>query len=88
MLLTDYLTVAQTVFFSIISLVIIAIGAILIVAAYYLMRIAGHVNRISENLDNASEEVKKDIFEIFEKLSALPFIKKLIRKRVKNKHNK
>lgn len=75
----DYLTISQTVFYAAFSFIVILIGLLLITAIYYLVKITRHVNKISENLEHASDEVKKNVEEIIENLSKLPLISRFLK---------
>lgn len=80
MSISDYLTLSQTVFFAVFSFVIIIVGILLAIVIYYLVKITKHANKISDNLEHASDDVKKNIHEIVEALSKLPIVSVLFKK--------
>lgn len=77
----DYLVLSQTIFYSALSFFIVVIGILLVSVIYYLIKIEGHVNKISENFEHASDEVKRNISEIIDKLQSLPLISLLFKKK-------
>lgn len=83
MLPMSVLVFAQTLFYFSASIAIIIIGVIFAMAVYHLMRIAKKIHEISDNLSELSEETKKAIEEIIEKLSNLPILSFFVKKKVK-----
>lgn len=81
MSLIDYLTISQTVFYLSFSIALIALGIVITGILYYLFKITRHVENISKNLENASNEVRKNVIAIIEELIKLPFISKFIKKK-------
>ena len=80
MTISDYLIIAQTVFFATFSLVIIVVGILLGIVIYYLVKIARHINKISENVEHASAEIADRIEDVIEKLQALPLVSLFFKK--------
>ncbi len=65
---------AQTLYYLVASVAIIAIGTLFLVILYHLIHIAKHLRHISDNLDSTSNDLKKRIEEIIERLSELPIL--------------
>ena len=76
----ELLILAQTIFYLVISVVIVFAGVLLCVATYHLAAIAKHLHRLSANLDNASQEVRETIESIIKVLAHLPLMSLLFRK--------
>ena len=74
------LIIAQTIFYLTVSLAIIVLGVLAAMVTYYLIKIAKNVNKISENLDQASDEIKANVKEIIDRLSRLPILSFLLNK--------
>gem|GEM_PF-6084156 len=68
------LILAQTLYYFAASLAIIIFGALLGMMAYYLIQIARQMQNLSENLNQASDEIKENIGEIFDNLSRIPLL--------------
>jgi len=75
----DILYVAQTTFYLTFSLVVIAVGILFILITYNFLRLIRYLRHISRNLENASEEVRRNITEIIERLSKLPIFSAFVR---------
>ena len=86
----DALILAQTVFYIVFSIAIFTLSLLLCIVAYYFIGIARHMRHVSERVDNASEEVRKQIEGIVKALEKLPFISYLFKKknRVQRKQNR
>ncbi len=80
----DALIFAQTIFYLVISLLGVVFGVLFAIMAYYLVRIAKHIDKISNNLDEASGEVKENVKEIISKLSVLPLFSLFFKNRTGN----
>lgn len=76
----DALIFAQTVFYLTFSLLIIVLLVSAVLVSYYIVRIAKNLNKLSDDLHQASEEVRENIKEIMERLSSLPFLSFLLKK--------
>lgn len=76
---------SQTAFYLTFSLAIIILGLLFAIVAYHLIRITQHLNKISENLDNASEEITENIKDIIERLSSLPILSFLMKRKIGKK---
>ena len=81
------LILAQTIFYFTASLAIIVFGVLLGIMAYYFIQIARQVQNLSENLNQASDEIKENIKEIFDNLSRIPLLSFLFREK-KEEHRK
>ncbi|MDE2001741.1 MAG: hypothetical protein KGI60_04230 [Patescibacteria group bacterium] len=68
------LVAAQTLFYFTVSLAIIVLGVLCAVIAYYLMKVARNLRRISDNLGDASDDVHVKIEEALENLASIPFL--------------
>lgn len=68
------LILAQTIFYLVASLAIVIFGVLLGMVAYYFVQIARQMQNLSENLNQASDEIKENIGEIFDNLSRIPFL--------------
>lgn len=75
------LILAQTLFYFVASLAIIVFAVLLGMAAYYLIQIARQVQNLSENLNQASDEIKENIQEIFDNLSRIPLLSFLFKEK-------
>lgn len=75
---------AQTLFYFTISLAIIALAILLGIITYHFIAIAKHLRKLSADLDQASDDVRKNIEEIMDRLSDLPLFSFLL----KTDHNK
>lgn len=86
----DALILAQTVFYIVFSIAIFTLSILLGIVAYYFIGIAKHMRKVSERVDNASEEVREQIEGIIEALEKLPFISFLFKKknRISRKKNR
>lgn len=71
---------AQTLFYLTVSLAIIVLSVLLGVVAYHFIAIAKHLRKLSTDLDQASDDVRKNIEEIVEQLSSLPLFSLLFKK--------
>ena len=80
MVLADYLTISQIIFYATFSIAFLAFGIIIISILYYLLRIARHVENISNNIEIATDEARENLSKIIEKLLSLPFISRFIKK--------
>lgn len=74
----------QTLFYSTVSLAIIALAILLGIIAYHFIAITKHLRKLSADLDQASDDVRKNIEEIMDRLSELPLFSFLL----KNGNNK
>lgn len=68
----DILYFAQTAFYLTFSFFVIAIGVLLFLIIYNLLVLVKYLRHISQNLENASEEIKNNIIAIIERISELP----------------
>lgn len=75
------LMISQIIFYSVFSLAIIIIGFLLAITTYHLVNIVKELEAISKNLHDASDEAKDKIKDIVERLSDLPFLSFLLKKR-------
>lgn len=70
----EFLTFAQTVFYLTVSLAIIVIGILCAVVVFHLIHIVKHLRNISDNLDDATGELKNRVKEVIEQLASLPIL--------------
>lgn len=70
---------AQTLFYLTVSLAIIIFGILLGIIAYHFIAIAKHLRKLSADLDQASDDVRKNIEEIMDRLSELPLFSFLLK---------
>jgi len=73
---------SQIVFNLVVSIVIIALGILMAIVAYHLIKIAKELEQISHNFHETADEAGERIKEILEKLSNLPILSYFL------KHNK
>ena len=81
----EALIVSQTVFYFVASFAIVMIGVILGVIAYYGVQIGKRLQKISENMEKSSADVRENIAELFDKLSEIPFISSFFKKGRRNR---
>jgi len=84
MSLSDYLTLSQILFYISFSVAFLAFGSIFVSIIYYLLRITRHLERIANNVEIASDEVRNNIIKIIEALAKLPIVSSFF----KRKHGK
>jgi len=82
------LILSQTVFYFSFSFLILVFITSAILISYYLIRIAKNLNKLSEDLHTASEEVRENIKDIMGQLSKLPFLSFLLDKSLEKKSKK
>lgn len=70
----EALIIAETVFYIVVSLAIIALGLFLTIMAYEIVKIAKNLRAISDNLSSISKDTEAKIREIIQKLSDLPIL--------------
>ena len=75
------LILSQTIFYISASLAIIILGILFAITTYHIICIARHLNKIANNIDEATDTMKENIKEIIEKLSVLPIISYLFNKK-------
>jgi len=73
------LILAQTLFYLTVSLAIIVLGVLLGIATYHFIAIAKNLRKLSADLDKASDDVRKNVEEIMERLSTLPLFSFLLK---------
>ncbi len=77
---------AETVFYVVVSLAIIALGILFGIVTYELVKITHNLRNISENISSASKETEDMIKEMLNRLSGSPilslFTRKALRKAV------
>jgi hypothetical protein len=71
---------AQTLYYLVVSLAIIVLGALFTIITYHLIYITKHLRHISDNLDDTSGELKKRIEEVIERLASLPILSFFLKK--------
>lgn len=81
----DYLILAQTVFYVVFSFAIFIGSLLLAIVVFYLIKIARHLNKIAENLDSASDEVRQRLKEVIQAASELPVVSFLFKQHKKRK---
>lgn len=82
---------SQILFNLIASIAIIVLGVLFAIATYHLIYIMKHLQNISDNLDNVTDEFKMRVEDIIEKLSSLPIFSFFLKKGIRHKsdlHNK
>ncbi len=79
---------SQTLFYLTVSFAIIALSVLFGVIAYHLMKITKDLSKISNNLGEASDDLREQIEATLEKLSSIPFLSSFLRKESPKKHNK
>lgn len=84
----DALIFSQTIFYLTFSLLIIVLLISAVLVSYYLVHIAKNLNKLSDDLNRASEGVKENIKEIMKQLSSLPFLSFLLKKQGNDKVSK
>ncbi|MDP3956767.1 MAG: hypothetical protein Q8P97_02115 [bacterium] len=84
----DALILAQTVFYIVFSVAIFTISILLGIVAYYLIGIARHLRKVSERIDDVSEDARQHIESIVNTLEGLPFISYFFKKKNTTKKNK
>ena len=70
----EYLIIAQTAFYAVFSLAILTLSILLAAALYYLLGIAKHLRKITENADAVSGEAREKLQELLDALTRLPII--------------
>jgi hypothetical protein len=83
--MNETLIVAQTIFYATFSFAILLGTLILIVVAYYLVRIARHLSKVARNAEHLSDDVRERILEYIDEISRLPLVSLLFQKR-ESKH--
>lgn len=68
----DIFEIAQVSYYLIVSFAVLVLGAMLAILVYRLIRIAGHLQSVSERLDGAAHKLDGALGNIIVKLSALP----------------
>ncbi len=66
------LILAQTLFYTTVSIAIIVLGVLSVILVKYVIRIAQQLEKLSMNLNDASEDARDRINEIIDRLSELP----------------
>lgn len=88
----DILTIAQIVFYSSFSLLIIGFGIITALIFYNIIKLIKELKELTANANKASEEVVRKIQEILDQLSLFPilsfFFKKMTGKDKEKVNNK
>lgn len=72
---------SETVFYLTVSLAIIAIGILLGIFTYHLIRIAKELEELSHNLNHGSSEAMKKINDIIDRLTEIPILSYFLKKR-------
>ncbi|MCL4405189.1 MAG: hypothetical protein M1361_01040 [Patescibacteria group bacterium] len=68
------LTIAETVFYIVVSLAIIALGVFCCVVTYELVKITKNLRIISENLSSMSKDTEEKVKEMLDRLSVSPIL--------------
>lgn len=68
------LEVSQTLFYFTVSFAILALSVLAGMIAYQLVKITRELRRITDNLGNASDELRDSLSDIIERLSSLPIL--------------
>lgn len=76
----ELLIIAQIIFYTVFSLAIIIFGVLVLVLLYNFIRIEKNIRKISENLENASEEVKENLESLIGKILTLPLLSLFLKK--------
>jgi len=70
----EALIFAETVFYAVVSLALIILGALFIVMVYELVMIARNLRAISENISAVSKDAEEKLMELMGKLSDSPIM--------------
>ena len=81
------LILSQTIFYSVVSLSIIAIVIFLVIGMYHLVQITKELEKITTDFHNLTDDARERIDDIINRLSQLPIFSFLLTKR-KNNHKK
>ncbi len=81
------LIVAQTLFYFTVSFAIIALSILTGMIAYHLVKITRELRRITDNLGDASDELRESLADIIERLSGLPILSMFMNDRGKSAGN-
>jgi len=84
----DILVFAQTTFYLTFSLAVVILAAFLIALGYYIVRFVRCLQKISENLENASGEIRDNIIEMFDRFSEMPILSMFVKKHRSEKGRK
>jgi biopolymer transport protein ExbB/TolQ len=76
----ELLIIVQIIFYAVFSLAIIIFSVLALVLLYNFIRIEKHVRKISENLENASQDVKENLESLIGKIIALPLLSLFFKK--------
>ncbi len=68
------LIIAQTLFYFTVSFAIIALSILTGIIAYHLVKITKELRRITDNLGDASDELRDSLADLIERLSSLPIL--------------
>lgn len=74
------LILSQTIFYFVISVVVVLFGVLLCVITWHMIAIAKHLHRLSNNLESVSQEVQETINGIIDVLAGLPIMSFLFKK--------
>ncbi|MBU4479929.1 hypothetical protein KKG48_00595 [Patescibacteria group bacterium] len=75
------LTVAQTLFYFSVSFAIIALGIMLGMVVYHLIKVAKSLEKISENVGQISDDLQESVEQSLQTLSSLPIFSMFFRKK-------
>ena len=84
----DILYFAQTLFYLTFSFVIIVIGILFILIVYNLLKLISYLKHISQNIENASVEIRDNVIAIIERISELPLFSFFIKHHAKKGRKK
>lgn len=76
----EMLILSQTIFYLVISVVVIFWGVLIFIITWHIIAIARHLHRLSNNIENASKEVQETINDIIDVLAGLPIMSFLFKK--------
>ena len=79
------LIISQTIFYSIVSLAIIAMAILFSIIAYHLARLSKELEAITSDIRNFTDDTQKRISDIIERLSELPILSFFLKSRKKRK---
>jgi len=79
--LVTTLVFSQILFYIAVSLVIIALGIMIGLVVYRIIKIVKSLEKVSENIEIVSEDLQENIGYILEKLSVLPIFSMFFKRR-------
>ncbi len=87
----EMLIFSQTLFYLTVSVAIIALGIVISMVAYNVVKITRDLRKIANNMGHASEDIRESIEDALENLSSIPFLSMFLnlkRKTSRKSHRK